>query len=368
MDVPVVTGRAARYLYKLRTEGQSRGRQAAAIGLGLFIGCTPFYGGHFWICMAAGWLLGLNRLKLYLAANISNPLVAPFLVFTEIQAGSLLRRGQAYPLTVEALRGLSPWGFAADLLIGSAAVGGLVGGAAALATWAAVGRRQLPAADERLVSAAAGRYLQAGIPAWEVANGKLRGDPVYLDVVRRVPLPAEGTILDLGCGRGLMLAVLAEEREQAERAPGWRLHGIEYRGRIVRIARRALGDAATIEQADLAGCELPPCRAAMLFDVLHLLPEDAQESLLERIEASMEPGGLLIIREADAAGGWRFAAGAIANRVIALLQGRWSRRFHFRTADGWADLLERFGFEVQADTRRATLPLVANVLLWARKA
>lgn len=366
MEPTVVTGRAARYLYKLRTEGHGRGQQAAAIGLGLFIGCTPFYGAHFWICMAAGWLFGLNRLKLYLAANISNPLVAPFLVFGEIQAGSLLRRGEYYALSVDALRGMNPWWFAADLLLGSLVLGTVLGAVAALATWGVVGTRQLAPRDEAVITEAAARYLSSGIPAWEMANGKLRGDPVYREVLRLVPLPLAGRILDLGCGRGLMLAMLAAERAQAPAggAPAWQLHGLEYRARIVAIGRRALGDAATIEQADLAGCALPACSAALVFDVLHLLPAETQESVLRRLREAVAPGGVLVVREADAAGGWRFAAGQSCNRLTAILQGRWRRQFHFRTAADWAALLERFGFAVQGDPR-GEKTLYANVLLWA---
>jgi trans-aconitate methyltransferase len=200
-----------------------------------------------------------------------------------------------------------------------------------------------------------------------MANGKLRRDPVYLEVLRLVPLPRHGRIVDLGCGRGLMLAVLAEEREACDTArPDWDLRGIEYRGRMGGIARRALGDSAHVEQADLTASPTPACRVALLFDVLHLLPEPAQEALLSRIAAAMEPGGLLVIREADAEGGWRFTAGQATNRLMAILQGRWRRRFHFRSAAGWAALLERFGFEVQGDPRGENTPF-ANVLLWAMR-
>src|SRR5207249_8066883 len=75
----------------LRTEGAGPTREAAAMGLGAFIGCSPFYGFHLAMCWAAGWFLGLNRLKMYLAANVSNPLVAPFLVVAEVQTGAWLR-------------------------------------------------------------------------------------------------------------------------------------------------------------------------------------------------------------------------------------------------------------------------------------
>ena len=65
-----------------------------AVGVGVFIGCLPFYGFHLLLCWITGWLFGLNRLKIYLAANISNPLIAPLLIFSELQTGAWVRRGR----------------------------------------------------------------------------------------------------------------------------------------------------------------------------------------------------------------------------------------------------------------------------------
>lgn len=359
--------RLSRYLHKLRTEGSGRGRQAAAVGLGVFIGCTPFYGAHLWICLAVGWALGLNRLKLYLAANISNPFLAPLIVLGEIQAGSYLRRGVGYPISMETVRGLDPWLFAADLLLGSLVVGGTLGLLGAAAAWF-VGREPDDAADDELIAEAAASYLDVGIAAWELANGKLRFDSVYRDAYRRIGWPTEGRVVDLGCGRGLMLALLAAHgRRQAPDAPSRvALHGVEYRPRMVRLARRALGGAAVIEEADLSRCALPPCRVAMVFDVLHCLPEGVQEAVLGRLSDSVEPGGTLVIREADAAGGWRFAAGEACNRTVAILQGRWGRRFHFRSAQEWIATLERFGFGLDGSPHHHS-GLYANVMLVARR-
>ena len=60
---------------------------------------SPLYGFHLAICWVVGSLLGLNRLKMYFAANISNPFVAPWLVFAEVQLGAWLRRGSFHPLS-----------------------------------------------------------------------------------------------------------------------------------------------------------------------------------------------------------------------------------------------------------------------------
>jgi hypothetical protein len=80
----------------------------------------------------------------------------------------------------------------------------------------------------------------------------------------------------------------------------------------------------------------------------------------------VEPGGLLLLREADAGGGARFAAVKVTNRLVALLQGRWERRFHFRTSQDWVGLLARFGFVADAAPNDEATPFT-NVLIRARR-
>ena len=65
---------------------------------------------------------------MYLAANISNPFVAPLLILTELQTGAWVRRGQLHALTLDAVRNIDPWSFGADLIVGSLVVGGVLGG------------------------------------------------------------------------------------------------------------------------------------------------------------------------------------------------------------------------------------------------
>jgi uncharacterized protein (DUF2062 family) len=83
-----VSARLRRRFQGLRTEGAGAQRETAAVALGVFIWCLPLYGLHLMICWLIGYFLGLNRLKMYFAANISNPFVAPWLVVVEVQAGA----------------------------------------------------------------------------------------------------------------------------------------------------------------------------------------------------------------------------------------------------------------------------------------
>jgi len=346
-----------RIFYGLRNEGAGAPREAAAIGLGVFIGCLPVFGFHLLLCFIAGALLGLNRLKMYLAANISNPFFAPTLLFAELQVGSLMRRGAAHPLTLEAARRTELSVFGADILVGSVAVGVMLGAILAGVTYASV-RTTGSDAFLDLVRSASDRYVTSSITAWEFARGKLRGDPLYRSIVCGGLLPPGGTVVDIGCGSGLTLALLAEARSWSRRAEwprSWnpppvfdRIVGIELRPGVVNVAREALGVDAEVIEADARGMPPETCQAVLICDVLHMMPPDAQQHVLAAAVGALTPGGTLIVREADASAGWRFTAVRIGNRLKALAFGHWRQRFHFRTTGEWLGLFASNGLTGEA--------------------
>jgi uncharacterized protein (DUF2062 family)/SAM-dependent methyltransferase len=356
----------------LRTEGAGAARETAAVAIGIFIGCLPVYGFHLLLCWIAGVALGLNRLKMYLAANISNPLVAPWLLFAEIQIGAWLRRGSFHPLARDYIVATGLTVFGIDAVVGSLFVGALLGAVAAAGTYSLVrgSRADRPFAD--LVRRTADRFLDSSITAWEFARGKLRMDPVYRATLSSELLPSGGTLVDVGCGQGLTLALLTEARLAAERGEwpaGWpspprfdRLVGVETRRRVAAIARRALDRDAEVIEGDARTVALEPARAMLLFDVLHLLPRDDQESLVAAIAARLEPGGVLLVREADPGGGWRFTAVRAGNRLKAFVMGTWRQQsFEPRTETDWRECFMRHGFQVEMRPMGEGTPF-ANVL------
>ena len=368
-------GRFASAFYRYRTEGDGPIRQSLAIGLGLYIGASPFIGFHWLLALALGGLFRLNRLKVYLAANISNPLIAPFLFAAEIQVGAKLRTGHF--ISAATLEQVRLKGIAIDILLGSVVVGLALGIAGTLLTLWAVRRQGDDVWVAGLVDAAAERYLAVGVSAWEFARGKLRMDPVYLQLLKDGYLPSQGQLLDLGCGAGLMLSLLASARDRASAGlwpPSWpappsglRLRGVELRSRAARHAREALEGVAEIEEQDLAEPTLTPCDVVLIFDVLHLMTPDAQTRLLDAIAKCLAPHGLLIVREANASGGWRFAMVRLGNRITSWIHGRRSRRFAFDTAAGWHARLEQSGFSVDSMVPQKS-GAFANVLIYARSA
>ncbi len=65
-----------------------------AVGIGVFIGALPLYGVHFGVCLVVARIFRLNEAVMYGAANISNPLFAPFLIALEIEIGQYMRYGK----------------------------------------------------------------------------------------------------------------------------------------------------------------------------------------------------------------------------------------------------------------------------------
>jgi SAM-dependent methyltransferase len=222
-----------------------------------------------------------------------------------------------------------------------------------------------------LAEATAWRYRSAGRFVHGFVLGKLRHDPVYRALLCGEILPKEGLILDLGCGRGILLALLATARALGmtpggKRGRGPRLCGIEQRPADAETARGALDGEAEILIGDVRTMPLPPCQAAILLDVLLYLDRDEQYGLLGEIADALEPGGLLIVREADAGSGWRFAATWIAERCCALARGHWRQRYVYRSAAQWRERLESLGFAVDIQGMSEGTPF-ANVLFIGRR-
>lgn len=365
--------RLRRAFYELRLEGEGTGREAAALGLGVFIGCTPFYGFHLLLCWIAGWIFRLNRLKLYIASNISIPLISPFLLFSELQTGAWVRRHDLHDLTLQTLRTTSPWTFGADLLIGSAVVGSLLGLSVAAATLMTGGMRRDDPVLTLLWRRASDPYIAAGITAWEFARGKLRGDPVYRALLQPGVLAPGATLLDLGCGTGLALAMLREAarmRDEGTPIPPVprfaSMIGLELRSRAARIARQVLAESIRIVDGDARAFDLPPSGTVLLLDVLHMMPRRDQEQLLTHVAAALEPGGAVIIREADASGGVGFLWVRAGNQLKAIVTGNWRQRFAFRTHAEWTALLRRLGLRVEAQSAGQGTPF-ANLLVIGRR-
>lgn len=334
------------------------------------------YGFHLPICIFLCRLFRLNVVKATLASQISNPIFAPFLIFIEFGAGRWLLTGRLPGLSLEEVAGLGWRELGLSLVLGSLVVGLFLGVLLGLpALWIGL-RRKEPSFRKKLVDAVSRRYVNTGIFHWEYVRAKLNFDSTYELILRRGLLPPNGTIVDLGCGRGLPFSLLAAARDLSDdpaRPVDWPVHhgpwalrGVEVNSALARTARRALRGIATIERGDMVRKPVPPCRAALLLDVLHHLSYPDQESVLARVHSALEPGGALLIRETDAGAGWRFRLTRAADRIAGIRRWRFAGRHRYRSLEEWAELLEALGYRTRivpvAETR-----WYADLLIEARR-
>jgi uncharacterized protein (DUF2062 family) len=351
----------------------SPGAKAAAFAAGVFIGCLPLYGLHLVLSAVVARLTRLSLVRIYLGAHIGNPLTAAPLLYIQLGTGNLLL-GRPWPLHVpSSLAQVDLAGLGMALVVGSLAVGAILSALTAMVTLRMARGWERSPQEVKETEEAARHYLDAGISYWGFARGKLRHDPLYgLLAGSRDLLQAE-RVLDLGCGIGLVLARLHERLIAAagHKNDGSSPHVPDYLGldasaRRVHLATRCLGEWGTFQVADLAKIDLPGADVILLMDVLHYLPAEEQMELLDRVVQALPPGGVFMMREADAGGGWRFQATRIGERLRALLRGEWRQAFYYRSSSEWEEQLTALGLDVSAQSADQGTPF-ANAMLTARR-
>ena len=205
------------------------------------------------------------------------------------------------------------------------------------------------------------RYAACGRAVYWSVRGKLALDPVYAALAEDLALA--GSVVDLGCGRGLALAVALSERPA--HAPRPMLVGIDRSRAALAIARRALREQATLLEADLAGTAIPRADVVLLLDVLHYLGPVAQDAVLDRARAALAPGGRIVVREANAGAAIGFAAVRFSERLMSIARGEARQRFAYRSTAAWAAALASRGLTVETTPMGGGTPF-ANVLLVGR--
>lgn len=347
----------------LRTEHRTPEKVAAAVGVGAFVGCSPLWGLHFALSVLVATVFRLNRVLVYAAANLANPLTAPPLFFAELQVGHRLMHGAWLPVTLADVEAVGVAGLLANVFVGSLVVGAVVGVCCGLVAWlvARSGRHAedyLWVADQIVV-----RYVDVSIRDAEAVRASLLRDPVFPFLLEERFHAAGLRVLDLGCGRALAGALLGIFAERPETL--WYL-GVDSCDRYVRTARRVLAGTpgCTLQTVDLRDFDPPPADVVVVNDVLRFLPFSAQDALLRRLAKTMPPGARIFVREKDAGRGWRFRMLALYDSAAALVPGRPGGGTHYRRGEDLRNALIAAGFTV-TDRAASRATAAAWVLLEA---
>jgi len=277
-------------------------RAGLSIGAGLFIGVQPLYGLHLPLCLAVCLPLRLDVLLAYAAANISNPLLAPLIVWIEVQLGSLMLDGTVLSVRLSQLKGPTLLHLAIQIASGAIALGitlSVIGGllAASIARWAIKKRSESPMLDNspnlaEAIARTCARYQSAqAADRYYVAN-KLRFDPIV-----RILYESSvylGDVVDVGCGRG-QLGLLLRELGRIRN-----LTGFDWDELKIDSAQNAAQQSANYSVLDVRSAPIPEADTVLIVDVLHYLPLPIQDEILSRAAAALRQGGRLIVRDVDA--------------------------------------------------------------------
>lgn len=225
-----------------------------------------------------------------------------------------------------------------------------------------------------LVQDAAQRYPAKNRYARHFASGKLGRDPVFRHILEQGLLSRSSRILDIGCGQGVMAALLVAARESHARGdwpPTWpappepgQFHGIDLIASGIATAAGALGSHARFTCADMRTAAFGEADTVVILDVLHYVDFAAQDDVLRRVREALRGGGTLLLRVAAKSGSLRFRYTMWVDRVMMRLRGHRLDRLCCRSLAEWIRALEALGFRV------ATRPMsegtwFANALLVA---
>ena len=351
---------------RLRGGELTPARAAASVAVGLAIGVTPLWGFHLPLVLAVCLPLRLDAPVAYLAANISIPIIAPFLTMAEVEIGAFLLTGQALPMDLALVRARG-----AGLLVKEVAVGtlvfspamALVGGTLAFfIVRLARGATPRPEASELdlALDRVAARYAAKGSrAAYHYVRSKLAGDPIARCVAELGATEALGDVIDAGCGRG-QLGVLLLERKVATRVTGF-----DWDEKKLAIATRAAeGLPATFRKADLREPTLEPCDTALLIDVLHYLTVEEQDAVLRNVARAARR--LVVVRELDPDRGWRSTVTRVQEALTTGVGYNRGARVNVRPIAELTRVLSGEGFAVEVSPCWGATPF-SNVLIVGRR-
>ena len=161
-----------------------------------------------------------------------------------------------------------------------------------------------------------------------------------MEVLERLPLQGDETVLDAGCGSGRLTAVIAE------RLPHGRVIACDGSPAMVEQTRSLLPDIEVFE-VDLAQLELDePVDAIFSNAVIHWIPD--HESLFRRFHAALRPGGRLVTQAGGA--GNLVLLDEVLDQVMASPPyaehfAGWDGPWNYPTPEAETAALEAAGFE-----------------------
>lgn len=157
-------------------------------------------------------------------------------------------------------------------------------------------------------------------------------------------VPKSGTIVDLGCGRGLFANILRLGSEERE------IRGFDLDETKIRTAGAISAKTSSLrfEKGDIVNMTYPEADAFVLFDILYLIPYAEQEIILRKCHSALRQDGVLIIKDMDSRPCVKYVWNFLQEVIVVKLAGfTLGNKFYFRSREDFLRILDQTGFRVR---------------------
>lgn len=158
-------------------------------------------------------------------------------------------------------------------------------------------------------------------------------------------LPAEGKILDVGCGFGLFAAYFAQTQ------PERKITGLDLNEKRVEMARTVMEKLGleghnfiAADARDVAKVAAGTYDAIYVLDVMHHVPREGQAELLASLYDLLAPGGVLVLKDitTEPTFGLKFT------EYLDRLMVGWNEPLAYRHHSEWGQMLGDLGMRIRA--------------------
>ncbi len=116
-DLFGVRSLAHRAWWRLLREHAEPAELGWAVFAGVMIGLSPLYGTHVIMALGVAMAFRLNKLAIWLATNVSFPVLSPFFAFVSCQLGHLVLHGKLMSMGLAGFRERIGWELARELFV-----------------------------------------------------------------------------------------------------------------------------------------------------------------------------------------------------------------------------------------------------------
>lgn len=173
-------------------------------------------------------------------------------------------------------------------------------------------------------------------------------------------VPRRGNILDVGCGYGLLSAILSFEN------PDCQITGIDIDETRITVARKCMRDRhnLTFRKVDLTRSHsiVETYQTIICFDIFHHIPTMNQESLMQELVHQLSPRGIFIFKDIDTRPTFKYYWNYMHDRIVTRGQ-----RIYCRSCDAWIKMMRGCGLTIQTVRFPSKGLFYPHLLIVARK-